>query len=146
MESLEIEHFLRGKGSVSLEVAKVLSRLEWNSLKFNSSGSQLLATSSRGGYAALLDGFTAQILQTFVLPTVDDEQQQQDTITACFTQDDSYILTGGCSNGSIQCWEASTGNLVQTLTGHVDGPVRAIACNPKRAMFASSSTNTALWI
>jgi WD40 repeat protein len=139
-----MENFLVGKGLMRQDAAKQISTLEWTSLQFNASGSQILATTSR--YAALLDGFTAQILQTFELPTLDDEQQQPEPITACFTQDDSYILTGGCRDGSIQCWEASTGTLLQTLTGHVDGPIRAVACNPKRAMFASSSINTALWI
>ena len=97
-----MENFLVGKGLVRQDAAKQISTLEWTSLQFNASGSQILATTLR--YAALLDGFTAQILQTFVLPTLDDEQQQPEPITACFTQDDSCILTGGCRDGSIQCW------------------------------------------
>jgi len=153
VDQSSVENFLTGK-SMNMSNAKELSRMEWKSIAFNTTGSQMLATTNNmtgGGLALVLDGFTADVLQTFTLPKAaeddTDSSSSSTSMTACFTQDDKYVLTGGCSNGTIQCWEASgTGNLITTLSGHNAGPVNAIACNPKRAMFASCCTNTALWI
>ena len=152
VEQPNLESFLTQRG-VSSGDAKELSRSEWKSITFNAAGSQMLAT-ARGGLAILLDGFTADIMQAFLADAGgsgtsniggdDDERGVEDSITACFTRDDRFVL-GGCSDGTVKCWSAASGSLVNTLTGHV-GPVSAIACNPRRAQVASSCTNTALWI
>jgi len=151
-----VEDFLKTKGQQTPQAARELSRSEWASLKFDSSGKHMLVT-TRSGMAMSLDGFTAEVQQAFLAPatnttnidpdsfTIDDEDvaPASNKIVACFTPDDRFIL-GGCSNGTIQCWEAATGRLVRQLDGHADA-VTALAFNPKLAMFASSCTNTALW-
>jgi WD40 repeat protein len=165
----DVEEFLKTKCGQSPQAARELSRSEWKSLAFDSSGKQMLVT-TRHGLAMTLDGFTAELQQAFLAPkaqasspvvdpdsfTLDDDVSGQsstlesgvggviNSMEACFTPDDRYVL-GGCADGTIQCWDAATGQLHQQMEGHA-GPVSAIAFNPKLAMFASSCTNTALWL
>ena len=100
------------KGLVIQGEAKVISRLELNPLNWNSSRCQLLATSTRGGYAAFLDRFTAQILQTLLLPMVDDGHQQN-TITACFKQVNSPVCATACNPKWAMLASSSTTNALK---------------------------------
>jgi len=144
---------LRDKG-ISPTVSNDLSRAEWTSLRFNASGKQMLIETNRG-LSLMLDGFDGNITQLFVSADKDVPATPATTITnpsvddstamsACFTADDRFVL-GGCADGTIRCWNATSGLLINKLEGHV-GRVAKLGCNPKYSMFASSCTNTALWI
>lgn len=136
-----IEKFIHNKG-ISAERAMALSQAEWTSIKFNTSGKQLLVTAKQG-LALSLDGFDGTVSNVFIgegpsgaLPV--------EPLAACFTPDDKTVL-GGNENGTVSCWDAKTGKLIRKLEGHVDR-VGCVAANPKYAQISSACTNTALWI
>lgn len=132
-----------------VDVASVLSAAEWTSIEFNTSGKQMLVAAKQG-LAIMLDGFNGSITQIFVASTVSYDKvgavasHSNDGLAACFSYDDRFVL-GGCEDGTIHCWNASSGNLLNKLEGH-KSRVGCIAANPKFAMMASSCTNTALWV
>lgn len=115
-----------------------LSQCRWKSLQFNQSGDRVLVGAEKG-LSLLLDGFegTVQRAVSSTHPTTRDA-------VACFSADDKTILQGN-DDGSINCLDIASGNVVKTLTGHL-GPVTCIAANPKFAQVASSCSQTALWV
>jgi len=127
---------------LSLRNALDPSKAEWHSMKFNTSGKQLLVTAKQG-LALMLDGFDASLTKMFVAeggPGVTPREAP----AACFTPDDKTVILGN-EDGSISCWNANSGSLERKLEGHV-GRVGCVAANRKYAQLASSCTNTALWI
>jgi WD40 repeat protein len=54
-----------------------------------------------------------------------------------FSTDGKRIFAGG-SNGAILAWDADSGQLLRTLTGH-KGAVRALAFSPDGGRLASGS-------
>ncbi len=121
------------------ETASELSSADWTGIKFNKSGKHLLVTTKKSS-ALMLDGYDGSIVNVFV----GDGENKSEPLAACFSSDDSTIL-GGNPDGTISCWDASNGELIKKLEGHV-GRVGCIASNPKYAQFVSCCTNTALWL
>lgn len=121
------------------ETASELSSADWTGIKFNNSGKHLLVTTKKSS-ALMLDGYDGSIVNVFV----GDGENKSEPLAACFSSDDRTIL-GGNPDGTISCWDASNGELIKKLEGHV-GRVGCIASNPKYAQIASCCTNTALWL
>jgi len=136
LQQSNIEKAIHSKG-VAPELAMVLSRSEWTSIKFDKSGKQLLVTGKKG-LVMTLDGFDGTITNVFSNPSSTNGE-----LSACFTPDDRTILTGN-EDGSIHCWNAKNGNLLRKLEGHTNR-VGCVAANPKYAQVASACSNTALW-
>mmetsp|Transcript_16790 Transcript_16790/g.24409 ORF Transcript_16790/g.24409 Transcript_16790/m.24409 type:complete len:379 (-) Transcript_16790:111-1247(-) len=137
-----IEKAIHNKG-VAPELAMELSNTEWTSLRFNTSGKQLLVTANKG-LALALDGFDGTVNNVFVGEGASPGVPPTQPLAACFTPDDKTVL-GGNEDGTISCWNATTGKLLRKLEGHV-GRVGCVAVNPKYAQIASACTNPALWI
>ena len=89
--------------------------------------------------SVVLDGFEATVQRVFCPPTKTDRPA-----VCCFTPDDKTVLSGN-DDGTITCYDVNTGSVVKKLEGH-NGPVGCLSANPKYAQFASSCTNTALWM
>ena len=112
----------------------LLSQSHWTSLTFNADGNQILA-SGKNGLTLLVDGYDGTVQKNLSTPGA---------TYACFTPDDKTVLCGN-HDGSIRCWNVSTGTLLKKLEGHT-GPVNWVGANPKHAMLASCCSNTALWL
>jgi len=144
---LKLEHSailkaIEGRG-VAPNFANDLSRAKWTSMKFNTSGKNLLVTAEKG-LALMLDGFDGSVTNTFLSDGLDSTTSSTEAAAMCFTPDEKVIL-GGNEDGTISCWDAKTGILLRKLDGHV-GRVGCLAPNPKFAQIASACTNTALWL
>jgi COMPASS component SWD2 len=109
-------------------------QLTFNSLKFNLSGSRMLAQSDQG-LAVVLDGYEGTVQRIFQAET----DGSRGTVS-CFTTDDQSLLMG-TEDGTIDCWNIQSGIHVKTLKGN-NGPIRALECNPKYQQIASSCTST----
>jgi COMPASS component SWD2 len=112
---------------------------DWTKIKFSNSGKNILVTTTKSS-ALILDGYDASVVNVFV----GEEEHAEQPLAACFSSDDKTIL-GGHADGTISCWDATNGELIKKLSGHV-GRVGCIASNPKYSQIASSCTNTALWL
>jgi len=110
-------------------------------MQFNKSGKQILFCSK--GAIITVDGYEGTVLHSF-LSENDDNSSPSLPMAGCFTADDKAIVCGN-ENGSVCCYDVNTGLLLRKLRGHV-GRVECVEVNPKYAQFASSCTNTALWI
>lgn len=106
--------------------------LTFNSLKFNASGNRMLVQSDQG-LAIVLDGYDATVERIF------QSDKSRGTVS-CFTPDDQSVLMGA-EDGTIDCWNIQSGDLVKQMKGNV-GSVSAIECNPKYKQIASSCTST----
>eukprot|EP00804_Cyclotella_cryptica_P009198 CCRYP_003217-RA/>CCRYP_003217-RA protein AED:0.32 eAED:0.32 QI:0/0/0/1/0/0/2/0/105 len=99
---------------------------------FNKSGKQNLFRSK--GIIGSVNGYEGTVLHSFLLEA-DDNTTSLDSMAGCFTSE----------NGTVRCYDATTGLLTWKLKGHVDW-VGCVAANPNYAQIASACTNTALWI
>jgi len=137
-----IEKAVNERG-MTRELSIELSKAQWTSMKFNTSGKHLLVTASRG-LALMVDGYDSSVTNAFVAEGANLAQPPSEPPAVCFASDDNTILMGN-ENGTITCWNANTGEALRKLEGHV-GRVGCIAANGKYAQIASACTNTALWI
>mmetsp|Transcript_19941 Transcript_19941/g.24595 ORF Transcript_19941/g.24595 Transcript_19941/m.24595 type:complete len:362 (-) Transcript_19941:782-1867(-) len=148
LDSALIHRAIQQKVSLPHQASE-LTNAEWQSVKFNKSGKLLLVTTKKG-VALILDGYDGSIVNVFVgddghgKSNSNNNDYLNEPMAACFASDDKTILCGN-GDGSINCWDANTGEKLRKLDGHV-GRVGCIASNPKYAQFASSCTNTALWL
>jgi len=140
LQQSAIQSAIQSKG-VSVQLAADLSKTEWKSMKFNTSGKNLLVTAAKG-LGLMLDGFDGSVTNVFVADGADGLAPTE-PLAACFTPDEKSVL-GGNEDGTINCWDAKSGVLLRKLDGHV-GPVGCVAANPKFAQIASTCTNAALW-
>ncbi|KAL3789753.1 hypothetical protein HJC23_006746 [Cyclotella cryptica] len=136
----ELEQKIHACGSTP-ERAYALSKNEWTSMEFNKSGKQILFSSK--GVVVSVDGYEGTVLHSFLLEA-DDNSTSLESMAGCFTPDNRTVLCGN-ENGTVSCYDASTGLLTRKMKGHVDR-VGCVAANPKYAQIASACTNTALWI
>mmetsp|Transcript_48970 Transcript_48970/g.147509 ORF Transcript_48970/g.147509 Transcript_48970/m.147509 type:complete len:212 (-) Transcript_48970:256-891(-) len=141
VEQSAIDKAIISKG-VTPELAMELSRAEWASMSFNKSGKQLLV-SAKKGLSLVLDGFDASVTHAFIADGANPALPPTHPPAVCFTNDDKTILVGN-EDGSLNSWNAQSGNLVRKFEGH-SGRVGCVAANPKYAQFASTCSNTALW-
>jgi WD40 repeat protein len=111
-------------------------------MRFNKSGKQILITTDKG-LVLMVDGYDGRLTHAFLSKGADDSPGTEPA-AACFTSDDNFLLIGN-ENGTIDCYDSTTGELRRKLEGHV-GRVGCIEFNPKYQQFASSCTNTALWL
>lgn len=114
----------------------MLSSADWTTLRFNTSGNQILVGTEKG-ISIVMDGFEGTVQRIF-------SSSSQRPAVSCFSSDDRTLLLGN-DDGRISCWSLELGTMVKQLDGH-PGPVNCIASNPKYAQFASSCTNIALWV
>ncbi len=138
-----------------MNASSELAKARWTSMRFNKSGKQILVTTDRG-VILMIDGYDGKLTHSFLSSSASasssssngasatDINTQTQPSSACFSSDDRTVLCGN-EDGSISCYDATTGELVRILKGHV-GNVGCIASNPKYQQFASSCTNTALWL
>ena len=152
LEQPSILKAIQNKGVISPTLANELSKSEWTSMKFNTSGKNLLVTTKKG-LILMLDGFDGSVTNIFMSNGIDTAATSSSTtvpaamdhsMSACFTPDEKTVL-GGNEDGSISCWDSKTGVLLRKLDGHV-GRVGCLAANPKFAQIASACTNTAIWL
>lgn len=115
-------------------VTQKQARSDWTSMTFNASGNQILVT-GKNGLCITLDGYDGTLQRSLSNPGAS---------SACWTSDDKSVLVGN-EDGSISCWNVDTGAMIRKLEGHT-GTVSWVGVNPKRSMFASCDTSTALWI
>jgi len=125
------------------KIAAELSVAKWTSMKFNTSGKKIIVTTSMG-VVLVIDGYNGTVTDAFVSEPTVANTTPLEPISGCFTVDDKAVLCGN-ADGTISCWNADTGALMQKLQGHVGG-VGCIASNPKYAQIASACTNTAIWL
>lgn len=123
------------------DLALELSQSKWTRMKFNKSGKQILVTTN-SGLVIMVDGYTGSITHIFTSEG-DHGKPSKLPAPACFSQDDNTVFCGN-ENGTISCFDATTGDLLKKLDGHV-GRVGCISVNPNYAQLATSCTNTALW-
>jgi COMPASS component SWD2 len=109
------------------------------SLKFNTSGSQIVL-GGQHGQALILDGFEGTIQRVFS-PT---DMQNDGPLACCFSTDDKTLLQAN-RLGGITCWDLDNGAALQTLQGH-SSQVQCIASNPRYSQIASCCNDTCLWL
>lgn len=107
----------------------------WRKMSFDQSGSQILI-GAESGLSLLLDGFEGTVQRSFM-------SKSTRPAVSCFSSDDKTLLLGQ-DDGTIQCFDTKSGELVKTLDGHV-GAINALVSNPALVQIASSCTETALW-
>jgi COMPASS component SWD2 len=121
--------------AASTEAAALVGRAPWHHLAFNQSGNRILACADEG-ICLVIDGFEGTIQRVW-------RARSKHLAVACFTADDQTVLAGQ-DDGSVACYDITSGSMVKTLTGH-DGRVGALTSNPKMAQFASGCQQIALW-
>ena len=132
---------LHSQPTISSDRVTQLSQGNWTSVQFNVSGNQILAGNDRG-VSILLDGFEGTVQH--VIPTNNGKGLDRPAVS-CITPDDKVLLQGN-DDGTISCYDIEKNcSSITTLQGHT-GPITCIAANPKYSQFASTCTNTALWI
>jgi len=131
-------------GAATPERAFALSKSEWTSIEFNKSGKQILACANNG-VAVSIDGYDGRVEHGFVAEVRQPGGPHPGMpIAACFTPDDRSVVVGN-DDGSVSCYQASSGLLARRLRGHVDR-VGAVASNPKYCQIGTACTNTAIWV
>ncbi len=126
-----------------MNVSTELANARWTTMRFNKSGKQILVTTDKG-IVLMIDGYDGKLTHSFLSSSASNGATETQPSSACFSSDDKTVLCGN-EDGSISCYDSTTGELVRVMKGHV-GNVGCIATNPKYQQFASSCTNTALWL
>jgi WD40 repeat protein len=133
---------------LSLQKAMEMASLaQWTNMTFSPSGKGILVT-MENGLVLVLDSFEGNILHVFMSEggsSSTDISLPTYPAAACYTSDDQSILCGN-ENGTLSCWDVTTGRLRRRLEGHTGSRVFCIQSNPKFAQFASACTNVALWL
>ena len=137
--SSELETALRSHVGIDMSRASLLGKARCQSIQFNVSGSSIMLGTSYG-MNVLLDGFEGNIQRVIY----DSANVGDRPAVSCFTSDDKSILCGN-ENGTISCWDCSTGAMIRRLEAHT-GSVNCLAANPKYAQLASACTQTVLWL
>lgn len=137
ISQLDLETAIQSHVSVAPDRAKELSMVDWTSMDFNVSGTQIMVGTEKG-MCILLDGFEGAVQRIFVGPKTTER-----AAVSCFTPDDATVLQGN-DDGTVSCWSVETGAIEKTIPAH-PGPISCIASNPKHVQFASACTQTALW-
>ena len=115
-----------------------LMALPWTSFEFSPDGLHLLIN-TQGEVIFVLDGFTAKEPLCIVR-----KNDMGIALGACFSADARFIIAGNDDN-EIQIFNRLTGELHNTLAGHVS-PVTQIRANPVYDVIATSCVNTVLWL
>jgi len=128
---------------------EMTSLAQWTNMTFSPSGKGILVT-MENGITLVLDSFEGHILHVFLSEGPTSTTTSEVTLptfpaVACYTSDDQSLLCGN-ENGTLSCYDVSTGKLRRKLDGHVGSRVSCIQSNPKFAQFASACSNVALWL
>ena len=124
-------------GLSRLQLQKIVS-LPWTSFEFSPDGLHLLIN-TQGEVLYVLDGYQAK--EPLAIFRKNDAGL---ALGACFSADARFILAGDDEN-AIQIFDRLTGELQDTLTGHIS-PVTHVRANPRFDVVASACVNTVLWI
>ncbi|TGZ57037.1 hypothetical protein CRM22_010032 [Opisthorchis felineus] len=118
----------------------------WTGLQFSADGKTLLiATNSN--HIRLVDAFKGTHLHTLTLVSNADHQ----ALDASFTPDSQFVLVGS-PDGLVHIWSVETGVRIVTLPGYeaatqLPNPaIHTLAFNPRYAMLATGSNQTAFWL
>ncbi|KER27446.1 hypothetical protein T265_05487 [Opisthorchis viverrini] len=118
----------------------------WTGLQFSADGKTLLiATNSN--HIRLVDAFKGTHLHTLTLVSNADHQ----ALDASFTPDSQFVLVGS-PDGLVHIWSVETGVRIATLPGYeaatqLPNPaIHTLAFNPRYAMLATGSNQTAFWL
>ena len=117
-------------GSQLLEFAQTAAGLQ--QLAFSPDGTRLASANQEG--ASIWDAATGKQLLTF-----SGHGKGVRSSGIAFSPDGKWVATSG-NDGTVQVWEAETGNVVFKLTGHT-GPTFGVAFSPDGKSLASSSVD-----
>ncbi|KAF8571602.1 hypothetical protein P879_00912 [Paragonimus westermani] len=118
----------------------------WTGLQFSSDGKTLLIATN-GNHIRLVDAFKGTSLHTLIVGTNVDRQ----ALDASFTPDSQFVLVGS-PDGLVHIWAVETGVRVVSLPGYetaTQSPnpaIHTLAFNPRYAMLATGSSQTAFWL
>ncbi|KAF6777866.1 hypothetical protein AHF37_02637 [Paragonimus kellicotti] len=118
----------------------------WTGLQFSSDGKTLLIATN-GNHIRLVDAFKGTPLHTLIVGTNVDRQP----LDASFTPDSQFVLVGS-PDGLVHIWAVETGVRVVSLPGYetaTQSPkpaIHTLAFNPRYAMLATGSNQTAFWL
>jgi COMPASS component SWD2 len=121
------------------QLAKMLAA-PWTDFQFSSDGQNILIN-TKSDLLLVLDGFNESVEPVAICNRKNDTNG---ALGACFSESGDYVIAGTDSN-DVQVMSRSTGEIVNTLSGHI-APVNAIACNPMYDVMATGCLNTVLWI
>ena len=127
-------------------LAEVLSpnqaRLDatWTDFNFSPDGNKVLVNTN-ADFCFLLDGFSREEKPILIS---NRKNETGLTLGACYSPDGTKVYVGN-EDSEIQIYDASNGQLLSYLTGHVT-PVRSVKCNPKYEVIASGCLNNVLWL
>jgi COMPASS component SWD2 len=116
------------------------ARPSWTSFEFCRDGSQILINTD-AEHMWLIDSYRNDTAPIVLAPRKNESSL---ALGCCFSGDAKSIFVGNEDN-DILLFDRETAKVKAALTGHV-APVGCIAANPKFDMFATSCTNTVLWI
>lgn len=128
------DEFLITPSTIQQQVA--IGNTTLKSLQFSPSGNQMLMGTNEG-VSFLLDGFKGTIQKAIGTPN--------EPSVVCFASDDTTVLEGR-AGGIVACWNAQSGQGIQSLTTGSPQPITAVASNPKFKQIASGGNDIALWI
>ncbi|CAL5984381.1 WD40_repeat protein [Hexamita inflata] len=101
---------------------------EVNSVEYSNDGSMIACCVGNNVY--IYSAATNQQIKKL-------EGHTDTVITAIFSQDDKYVLSGG-DDKTVRVWDVKTGAAIQTIEGHTDS-VYLILYNPDFSCFATAS-------
>ncbi|CAL8077656.1 unnamed protein product [Calicophoron daubneyi] len=118
----------------------------WTGLQFSADGKTLLVATN-GNHIRLVDAFKGTHLHLLTIVTNADRQ----ALDASFTPDSQFVMVGS-PDGIVHIWSVETGIRVASLPGYeaatqLPNPaIHTLAFNPRYAMLATGSNQTAFWL
>ncbi len=84
----------------------------------------------------IMDSYSGDIQCDIPLPTQSNPTKLNYRYTAAFTHDSMYVWCG-TDNGTVQCYECSTGQMVHHISGYHDS-VPHVQCSPTQHCIATT--------
>ncbi len=95
---------------------------EFKSMEFSSDGRTLIA--GAGIYYDKVDIWTVSTAELL------NSMEHADSVNSVTYSPDEKMIASGSEDGTVKFWDAATGELIRTITGHISSEIYAVAYSP----------------